>query len=121
MNWGPYIIGRKAERVAELDYLERGYEIVARNYRCHLGEIDLLVFREGELVVVEVKGRRWITFDDASLTRWYRKKSRLSRTLRWFLAANREWVYRTDSYRLEIVFVTHGRVAERFADEPYRG
>lgn len=94
---------------------------MARNFRCHLGEIDFLAFRDGELVVVEVKGRRWLRLDDAWLTRWYRKKGRLSRTLRWFLAANREWVDRVDEYRLEIVFVTQGRVIERYADEPYRG
>lgn len=121
MAYEPHVIGRTAERIAELDYLERGYEVVARNFRCHLGEIDLIVFREGELVVAEVKGRRWVSFDDAWLTRWYRKKARMSRTLRWFLAGNQAWMYRASEYRLEIVFVTQGRVSQRFADEPYRG
>jgi putative endonuclease len=117
----PYVIGRTAERIAELDYRERGYEVVARNYRCHVGEIDLLLFGHGELVVAEVKGRRWLRFDDAWLTRWYRKKSRLSRTLRWFLTEHREWLHRAEGFRLEIVFVTQGRVTERYEDEPYRG
>lgn len=115
------ILGRSAERIAEQDYIERGYEVVARNFRCHIGEIDLILYHDGELVVAEVKGRRVLRLDDAWLTRWYRKKSRLSRTLRWFLAVHPEWHARSDQFRLEIVFVTQGRVSQRFGDEPYRG
>lgn len=39
-------------------YLEqRGYRIVARNYRTPYGELDLVVEKEGQLVFVEVKTR----------------------------------------------------------------
>jgi putative endonuclease len=121
MRWNTTIIGKSAERIVEQDYIERGYQIVAKNFRCHLGEIDLIAFRDGEFIVAEVKCRRVLRLDDAWVTRWYRKKARLSRTLRWFLAGHQEWVHRSDQFRLEIVFVTQGRVWERFTDEPYRG
>jgi putative endonuclease len=39
-------------------YRERGFRIVARNWRCAAGEIDLLVARGDLLVVCEVKTRR---------------------------------------------------------------
>lgn len=50
--------GRTAEGHAAR-YLESlGYEIIARNWRCPAGEVDL-VAREGEvLVLVEVRARR---------------------------------------------------------------
>jgi putative endonuclease len=49
--------GEAAERAA-LEYLERrGLALLARNYRCRLGEVDL-VMREGStLVFVEVRAR----------------------------------------------------------------
>lgn len=36
---------------------EQGYEILARNYRCRQGEIDMIVTKAGYLVFVEVKYR----------------------------------------------------------------
>ena len=51
-------LGRTGERLAA-GYLEaRGYHILARNWRCHEGEIDLVAEHLGTLVVVEVKTRR---------------------------------------------------------------
>jgi putative endonuclease len=45
------------ERAAWEAYRRRGYRLVARNWRCPLGEIDLVLAREGVLVVCEVKTR----------------------------------------------------------------
>lgn len=51
-------LGAWGERVAALHLEGKGYEIVARNWRCSLGEIDL-VARAGELwLFVEVRTRR---------------------------------------------------------------
>lgn len=50
-------IGTAHERQAETFLKEKGYRIVARNYRCRSGEIDLIA-RDGEcLVFVEVRYR----------------------------------------------------------------
>lgn len=39
-------------------YLEKkGYRILERNYRCRYGEIDVIAFKDGVLVVAEVKYR----------------------------------------------------------------
>jgi putative endonuclease len=44
---------------AALDlYLRRGYVLVARNWRCSLGEIDLVLRRRDVVVFCEVKTRR---------------------------------------------------------------
>jgi putative endonuclease len=55
-------IGRKGEELA-LRHLKRlGYRIVEQNYRCPLGEVDI-VAREGDtLVFVEVKTRRYRSY-----------------------------------------------------------
>ena len=50
-------IGENYERKAA-DFLEtKGYEILQSNYRCRIGEIDLIARDGGYLVFVEVKYR----------------------------------------------------------------
>ncbi|TDH38054.1 YraN family protein [Pseudohoeflea suaedae] len=50
--------GRRAECLAALALLLKGYRIRAWRYRCAFGEVDLIA-RKGDLVIfVEVKARR---------------------------------------------------------------
>ncbi len=58
MGDGRKSLGKAGEDLAEC-YLERqGYAIVERNYRCPLGEIDLVALSKRVVVFVEVKTRR---------------------------------------------------------------
>jgi len=52
------LLGRRGERAAKRFLKRRGYKVVARNWRCRLGEIDLVAMDESMLVFVEVKTRR---------------------------------------------------------------
>jgi putative endonuclease len=52
-------MGDRGENLAARHLQSRGYKIIARNYRCELGEIDI-VARDGRtLVFVEVKTRAY--------------------------------------------------------------
>ena len=54
--------GRQAEESATRYLQDKGYEVLARNYHCRYGEIDI-VARDGEtLVFIEVKARRSARF-----------------------------------------------------------
>ena len=59
---GRFDLGRCGEdfavRLLELD----GYEILARNFRCKEGEIDIVASRCGDLAFTEVKTRRTAAF-----------------------------------------------------------
>ena len=50
-------VWRAGERAAWEAYRRRGYRLVARNWRCPLGELDLVLERDGTVVFCEVKAR----------------------------------------------------------------
>jgi putative endonuclease len=51
------ILGREGERIAERYLAKKGYRLVERNYRCPLGELDLIALDRRVIVFVEVKTR----------------------------------------------------------------
>jgi putative endonuclease len=51
------LFGRRGEMVAAWYLRLKGYRIVARRYKCPVGEIDLVAERFGTTVFVEVKAR----------------------------------------------------------------
>jgi putative endonuclease len=55
-------LGRAGEDAALRWYEQRDYELVARNWRCRLGELDLVLSGGGVLVFCEVKCRRGSAF-----------------------------------------------------------
>jgi putative endonuclease len=55
-------VGRRGEAAVERHYVARGYRVVARNWRCRIGELDLVVTRGATLVFCEVKTRRGARF-----------------------------------------------------------
>jgi len=50
-------LGGFGERAAATHYRARGYAVLERNWRCSVGEIDLICARGTTLVVCEVKAR----------------------------------------------------------------
>jgi len=51
-------LGRAGESLAVRELGRRGYRIVRRNWRCSVGEIDIVAEIDGVLVFVEVRTRR---------------------------------------------------------------
>lgn len=81
--------GRASEERAAGELARRGYRIVAKNYRCKVGEIDL-VARDGDtLVFVEVRSRASGARGDALATVDRRKQQRIARVAEHYLAAEK--------------------------------
>lgn len=69
------------------DYLRRkGYTLVAANYRCRFGEIDLIVRNRCYLVFVEVKLRKSAGFAQAREFVDFRKQQRIRATASMYLS-----------------------------------
>ena len=78
--------GKPAEDLA-LQFLQgRGLKLLARNWRCKAGELDL-VMQDGEtLAVIEVRSRRRDDYGSALETVDFRKQARMVRATRLWLA-----------------------------------
>ena len=64
-------IGCAGEELAALLLLQRGYRILARNFACRWGEIDIIAEKEGVLHFVEVKTRLSDTYGKPTKTAAY--------------------------------------------------
>lgn len=51
-------LGKAGERLAALRLAELGYQIIATNWRCPFGELDLVAWHGECLVFIEVRTRR---------------------------------------------------------------
>ncbi|MBT4286537.1 MAG: YraN family protein [Deltaproteobacteria bacterium] len=49
--------GITGEQIATTEMKQKGYQILENNYRCHIGEIDIVASNNEFLVFVEVKTR----------------------------------------------------------------
>lgn len=59
------VVGRFGEDLAVARLEEAGWEVLVRNWRCRMGELDVVAVDGGEAVFVEVKTRRSEAFGSA--------------------------------------------------------
>jgi len=81
-------LGRRGEALAEEFLRACRYTIVARNYRCRAGEIDLVALDGEILVFVEVRTRRGAVAGTPLESVVGRKQAQVVRVARHFLAAH---------------------------------
>ena len=96
-------LGRWGEEYAAVHLQSMGYELVARNWRCEYGEIDLVARHEGVWVFVEVKARRTDDFGTPQEAVTPDKQRRLLEVAQVYLAehdlADVDW-------RIDVVAIT---------------
>ena len=82
-------LGTEGEQAAERFLRRNRYRILVRNYRCPLGEIDLVALDGRTLVFVEVKTRRtaseWSPFEAVD----HRKQRQIGRAAQHFVTKYR--------------------------------
>lgn len=81
-------VARRGESLAALLLRIKGYRIVARNWRCSLGEIDIVAWHGETLVFVEVKARRGRTSGAPEEAVTAGKQARLVRLAHAYLQAS---------------------------------
>lgn len=83
-------LGREGEDYASRFLIENGFKVIARNVRCHTGEIDIVAKRGDELHFIEVKTRTNIDFDEAFEAVTDLKRRRVRRTAEAFLMSSKD-------------------------------
>lgn len=81
--------GQRAEESALAYLQQRGFRLVERNYRCRLGEIDLVMEDRDRLVFVEVRYRASVRYGGALESIDGRKQARLVAAASHYLASKR--------------------------------
>jgi putative endonuclease len=100
-------LGASGEEVAAGWYRQRGYEVVARNWRCREGEIDLVLRRGRTIVFCEVKTRTSTAFGVPAEAVTPTKQRRLRGLgIRWL----RESGVRAADIRFDVASVLAGQV-----------
>ena len=82
-------LGKAGEDLALREIERLGYRCIARNYRCALGEVDLVAADGDTLVFIEIKTRRGKTLAYAKEAVTLRKKRQLSKVALAYMKANR--------------------------------
>ncbi|HTE49809.1 MAG TPA: YraN family protein [Kofleriaceae bacterium] len=100
--------GRGGEDRAEAFLRARGYEIVERNARSPVGEIDLVAREGGDLVFVEVRSRADDSSGGAEETVGAIKQRQLGRAAAAYLA---ERALAFDTCRFDVVAITGDDIA----------
>ncbi len=77
--------GAQAEARAEQFLLKQGLKTRAKNYRCKMGEIDLIMTHNDELIFVEVRLRNHPQFANAAESVTIRKQSKIIRAAERYL------------------------------------
>jgi putative endonuclease len=100
-------LGADGEARAAAWYEAAGYEVLARNWRCRQGELDLVVRRGRELVFVEVKTRRTDRFGIPAEAVTGAKQRRLRTLAGCYLRATGQ---RAPSLRFDVVSILAGQL-----------
>jgi putative endonuclease len=100
-----FLRGHRAERIALIYLMCKGYRPLAMRYAAAGGEIDLVVARGGTVVFVEVKARRAMEAAQSAITP--AKQRRFSNAARAWLARN-PWAA-AKTWRADAVFIAPRR------------
>ncbi len=97
--------GRAGEDAALSVYERKGFDLVARNWRCSIGEIDLIIERGDLLVFCEVKTRSGGGFGGGYEAVAWAKQRKLRQLAEAFLISSRS---QHDTLRFDVASVHLG-------------
>lgn len=102
MSHGGIALGARGERLATAWYEANGFTVVARNWRCGIGEIDLIARRHGTVVIAEVKTRATDRFGVPASAVGAAKQRKLRQLASVWLATRGEYY---DEVRFDVVSI----------------
>ncbi len=83
--------GKRGEEEAGKELTRRGYRIMMRNYRCSLGEIDIITEKGDKIVFVEVKTRTSLAFGLPQENVTYQKQEKIKKVAQVYLSSRQQF------------------------------
>ncbi len=77
--------GKEGEKIAAAYLKKNGYRIIDINFRCPLGEVDIVAREDKEIVFVEVKTRKSNKLGYPEQAVGIRKQKKMSQLALWYL------------------------------------
>ena len=96
--------GQWGEELAARAYTQKGYRVVEKNYHTRMGEIDLVVEKDGMWIFAEVKTRAEKAPVSGAEAVDYRKQQKIIRAVQYYLA---QYNMGEAGIRFDVVEVTH--------------
>lgn len=84
-------IGKMGEETACRFLLKKGYVIVERNFKCRMGEIDIIAKKENSIVFVEVKTRNGDMFGMPCEAVNYKKRRKIMNSAAYYMLLHCEY------------------------------
>ena len=110
MSSGNRRLGEWGERQARLHLEGKGYAMLATNFRCRAGEIDIVAEQGDQLVFVEVKARRGDAYGTAEESISPVRAERLAEVAEEFLLAGRGGEFSSGTqWRIDLVCLNMDR------------
>lgn len=100
-------LGTAAEEQACLFLKSAGYDVLARNFSCKWGELDIVARHKNTLVFVEVKSRRSLAFGGPAAAVTPAKQNKISLAAVSFI---KEKSLKFDSIRFDVICITGGKL-----------
>jgi len=102
-------VGAYGERVAARYLTQAGMQVLDRNWRCSIGELDIVALDGSCLVLCEVKTRRSLTYGSPLEAVTLRKAGRLRRLAASWLVEHPHVGARISDVRVDVVAVLRPR------------
>ena len=83
-------LGERGEMIAWGYLVKQGYKILEKNYRCKIGEIDVIAERERRITFIEIKTRRHHGFGRPEESVHAFKQRKLIQLAQWYLKEKRK-------------------------------
>ncbi len=99
-------IGDLGEAMAEVMLVERGYQIIMKNFSCRYGEIDIIARKGGVMAFIEVKTRFSHKYGTGSEAVTAAKRQRIKNCANYYLTINK-WSYDKIDFQIVEIDAVH--------------
>lgn len=113
-----HVTGISGEKLARDFLIRQNYSIIATNYRCKAGEIDIIAEKDHKLAFIEVKTRSSDKNGTPCESYTYGKMKRLSRAIQYYIRTEKPSIQKYACHLLSILYSDGKPVIKLYENAP---